>query len=376
MSHRGMSPRGADPMMTTRATLSLPQILAAAVCLASPALGNEGRKDLVHWRSQTFAPGDWPVNLPERARVRVDEWAEWASSAGYRIDVDDSARVLHLCLAKFNKSVGREADLVDGTLAAIDDLLGTPAPAPTSAGTVETPVVVLVRLDDADDYVGLLEHVALQRPGDRAFLRAAESLPGVRLWKPSLSAWIEDDLGREEWRADNELVHQLATMLVRARYGEVPHWLETGVAWKAELEVCRSIYCFPGRDGFVSVAEHKGWESALKKDLAKRAEDLTAEDFDAWQRSTWDERHAPLAWGMVTFLAEHRPGRLGPILQDLGSYQGALVKSVSESANAQERPRTAASVQHQVFQRRAGDDVYAECTRFLRTGSRYRPSRR
>jgi len=362
-------------MTTTRVTLSLPP-LVAALCLAGPAAGNEPRQDLVHWRNETFAPGDWPLGLPERARARIDEWAEWAGAAGYRIDVDDSARVLHLCLAKFNKSVGRESDLVDGTLAAIDELLGTATPAPTSGRAAETPVVVLVRAHDADDYTDLLQHVARRRPQDLVFLRAAESLPGVRLWKPSVSVWIDDDLEREEWRADNELVHQLATMLVRARYGEVPHWLEAGVAWNAELAVCRSIYCFPGRSGFVSAGEHKGWESALKKDVAKLEGNLAPEDFDAWQRGAWDERHAPLAWGMVTFLAEHRPGRLGPILQDLGSYQAALVKSVSQSANSQERPHTAVSVQQQAFRRWAGEDVYAECTRFLRAGSRYRPARR
>lgn len=364
----------------THMTLLASPLLAVAL-LSAPAFGSEPNlKNYVHWQQHDFEPGDWPEDLPATARARVEEWSGWARQAGYRMDLDPSGRVLMLCQSKFNRSVRREMQLVEETVEVFDELAGGALPRPTSGPQAKpTEVAVVVRVRNQADMESLLTHVGGEHPYLQPWVRENLDTIGARFWEPSVAAWIEVDLDRDEWRPENELVHQTATMLLRERFGTVPAWLEAGVAWNVELEVCRTIYAFPGRAGFVGVEEHKGWESALKRTLRKQDEVvLSAGHFDAWTPGTYDDHQAGLAWGMVAFLGEHRPASLGAILSDLGDFHAASSIETRADGSWIKLPEfvVPASVQKQIFRRWAGDDVYEECTAFLREGSRYRPSRR
>lgn len=364
----------------THMTLLASPLLAAALLSAPAPEAEPSLENFVHWQKYDFEPGEWPEGLPAAARTRIEEWAGWARQAGYRMDLDPSGRVLMLCRAKYNRSVRRELQHVEETVEVFDELVGAATPRPTAGARPDVPeVAVVVRVRDSEDMESFLTHVAGENPYLQPWVHRNLGTTGARFWEPSVAAWLEVDRDRGEWRPENELVHQTATMLLRERFGTVPSWLEAGVAWNVELETCRSIYAFPGRAGFVGVEEHKGWESAMKSALREQDElVLSAEDFDAWTPGAYDDHQAGLAWGMVAFLGEHRPGTLGAILADLGDFHAEGSIETRADGSWIKLPEFAVPVsdQGQIFERWAGDDVYAECTEFLRKGSRYRPSRR
>ena len=357
--------------------------LLAAAALGSPtapAVPTGADSDFVHWRHYNFQPGEWPEGLPGEARTRIEQWAGWAEENGFRMDVDPTGRVLMLCEAKRNRTVRRELDLIEKTLDAFDGLVGKELPMPTADWNEPADeVAVIVRVRDMDSMQSFVGHVASRHPYLQTWAKGNPDTMGARFWEPSVAAWIEVGLDRDEWRAENELVHQTATMLTRERFGTLPSWLEAGLAWNVELEVCRSIYSFPGRSGFVSIQEHKGWASSLKRTFQRNDEmTLVAENFDAWTPGVYDAHQAGIAWGMVAFLQEYRPDCIGSILTELGEcYESGSV--VTRDDGSWERiPEfcVSAEVQSEIFKCWAGEDVYEECTEYLRQGSRYRPKAR
>lgn len=343
----------------------------------------------VRWQRKTFAAGAWPVELSDAGRELIATWTPLAQALDYRMDLDPHLRVLCLASARHHRSVRRENDLVRGTLETFDGWMPRPegaAPEGEASDEVlptaqDEPPVVLVRVRDREDLRVLLAYLGERYPHLSEWVKGADEMSGFLLREPVLAAWLERcaDTGGSEWQPRNELVNRLANCLAYARFGEAPHWLVQGVAWNVELEVTHSIHSFPHRDGFVGSGEHRGWGAPLRKTFrAQGGRRLSVEDLADWERDTYDDERAALAWGTVRFLVQHHSASLGPILRDLGVYHDRHAKLHREDGTWEWDPlfQPPASVQAHVLRRHLDEWFLEECSLYLQKGRRYQGKRR
>lgn len=326
-------------------------------------------ESFVHYQGQSFAPGDWPAGLQADTRAEVMRWAPLARELGYRMDVARNGRVMVLSAREFNRSVRREERLVKRGIAAFDALVVPPTEEgsqPAVEGRKLEECCVLLRMHDRPDYEAALEFLGRTRPYLGPWASGTASQDSFQLRQPNCAAWIERET---KGSTQNQLVHHLASGLVAARYGEPPAWLRRGVAWQVELEVCKSIRTLPGAE------EQRGWSRMLKDTYARREGlSLACADFAALSDEGGAELEAGMAWGLVEFAAEHRPGSLGPILQDLGRYAADHGRVTYEDGRWEPRPgyEIPIGVQAHVLRRHGQQNLFAECTGYFQLGSRYR----
>jgi hypothetical protein len=241
--------------------------------------------------------------------------------------------------------------------------------------------VVLVRVKDPSHYDSLLDQMASSQSYLSGWVSSARGQTGFVSQATQAGAWLEAPPGLEigqVWRSENELVNRLTQLLFYRRFGLQPHWFKISLAWNLEQGVLRSIYSFPGRDEFVGIGEHSGWAPELKSRFKKRKkEPLTFPEFGAWERGKWDMKSAQTSWGLMAFLAQHRPESLAAIAEDLRKYHKdhSIITHPDgrwEIVSGYEVPD---DVQAEIVRRHAGEDYLDEASDFFRTGRRYRPSK-
>ena len=185
--------------------------------------------------------------------------APWAEAHGYALALSEDSRLL----AVIKGPTRNNALLGARVLAAHDELLG--------AREAKTALVIAEIATD-DDFQSLCDALAKALPTYASWFGGVRGSTGFLLPDPGLAAYLAKPKGikPKEWHRENELVHRVAALDLYARYGRLPYWLEAGFAWRAEIELCADVYCFPGRDGFVAVGEHRGWQTALARDAKPR----------------------------------------------------------------------------------------------------------
>ncbi|MCP3920827.1 MAG: hypothetical protein GY711_35315 [bacterium] len=365
---------------------SLPATLAIGLGVALGGVAHTSvpneKQPTVRWQRKVFTADACPAEMPTATRETIEHWSGWAGEYGYRMDLDPNSRVL-LLSADRRRSVHRQTELVKKTLETFDEVTPWVEPSAENRGDVVVPrtgprhdaPIVLFHLQDQEDLAGAVEALAADEPYLAEWVDSAKQAPGFVLERPFVAGFI-DNPGIEEWRPQNELVNRLSHVLALARFGRLPHWLAEGMAWHIELEVTRSIYAFPGRVGFVAISEHKGWTKALHKLYRKRRDaSVDVEELTSWERGTYDDTFAAISWGVVTFLAKHRPGTLSGIAADLGLYRE--MHGVTHHANGTwelvPHYEVPTDVQRTVILRHATVSTLAECMRFFQKGRRYRP---
>jgi len=360
----------------------------AALLLSSSALAVQKDSARVHWNGKSFAPRAMPSHMPAEQRALIGTWAPFAEQMDYRMDLDNSGRVLLLSSNK-HRRVSHEMRLIDRTLDLFDEKLPlTPVPASTGLDDIvlgngaemlrQPEPMVLVRARDRADYWKLTEFVAERHAYLAKWVDDVQDDPGFQLSVPLCGTWLETEHGLEEWRADNELVNRLAHGLLQTRFGQQPQWLAQGVAWYTELEVARSIYAFPSREGFVSIGEHTGWLRPLKKTYSRqKGQDLTLDEVATWARGSYDEECAARSFGLVSFLLEHRSDSLPRIAAELGAYRETFARVPVEGGRWAMDLSYEVPIQAQglTLARHAGEDVMHEATRFFLRGKSYRRPR-
>ncbi|MDA1264289.1 MAG: hypothetical protein O2816_04335 [Planctomycetota bacterium] len=353
--------------------------LLLSLGLGAYAFGGEPSEGLdleddakVHWQDKSFAPGDWPGGIPHDRRAEILRWSPLAKDMGYRMDLTDDGRVLVMSSARFNRSVRREARLVEKTVRSFDELMapqaGSQQPG-AKVGQVRDELCVLLRLHDRGDYESTLDFLARSRPYLGPWAASQRARDSFDLRQPNCSAWIE----RESDRAsENQLVHRLSRCMTYGRYGQAPAWLDRGVAWHMELEVVKSIRTLPGAE------QERGWERMLKDVYGDRdGLVLDCEDFAALTAKSRNEVQAGMACELVGFLAEFHPGAIGPVLHDLGQYDRNHGQVVLEDGRAEAVPgyEIPLTVQAHVLHRHVDGDVFADCTAYFQEGSQFRMPR-
>lgn len=314
----------------------------------------------VLWKGKELDVQSLPADVPEPARECVARWSAWAGANDHRLELDDAGRVL-LVAPSWNPGQRRHRELMEATVKRFDALLPAPerkdepdAPV-TGAGTPPSPdqhpedpegappglerwlrpadegkawgsetraldgeTVALFMLRDVSAYGTLLEQVGRENEHLVEWARAASGFTGFVVEQPLCGAYLLDDPNQEEWNPENELVNRLTQLLVLRRFGQEPYWIVQGIAWCIEQELCGSIYCFPYRQGFVGVEEHKGWDVVLgKRLLARGSGPIEVIEFAEWQRGTYDEHAAKLGWGVIAWLVARKPAELSPWLEEL-----------------------------------------------------------
>jgi hypothetical protein len=170
----------------------------------------------------------------------------------------------------------------------------------------------------------------------------------------------------------------LAQLLLNERHGRLPQWLALGLAWQLESTVCKSVYCFPYRSGFVGKTEHRGWAKELAAMIAARGEEpLAMEQLSGWTRGVWDDAHAALAWGAGAMLADHYDEELPRVLAALAALRDSEGRTTHadgswEGIGNYEIPP---EKQLAILDRELGVDFLVELARFCRLGRNYRRPR-
>lgn len=338
--------------------------------------------------------------LGEKERAQASEWIEWGKHHKYKAVLDESRRVLLLGPIKRKaggkptaspskprkesraeqSAVSRKLELIDATLGRADTLFPMPSEEAPTEGEHETwlaeterdSLPVLIELRDEEDLRSLLARIVESHPYLEPWAGAAAGYSGFTLSRPLIGVWLAQGDGLEEWNPHNELVNRLTRLLLVERYGNVPRWLDLGLAWQAEMSILKRIYCYPERSGFVSVLEHEDWGRALRGLYRERQGAFSLSEIACTRGKELDPDAAYRSWGVAEFLVMRHPDSIRPILSDLA--RDRLVHGRIDEADGTwklvvgyEAP---VSTQEALLRKHVGEDALEELAEFAKKGAK------
>jgi hypothetical protein len=250
----------------------------------------------------------------ESAAQARELWARWIAAEeverAYSSAEVAGARVLVFRPA--GTSASQLAGRSGRTVKAFDAIFAASA---RDASVAPPRTAVLVSLAGPKSFASVTRHLGEAEPRLADWAQSAPSGTGFLLEDPLVAGWLEKVSEIEVWSPENELVNRLARLLTIERFGRQPQWIAQGLAWHVELTVCKDVYCFPYRSGFVSKKEHKSWPAKVAEAMAQRGEaPIRIEELTGWARNTWDEARATLAYAAAAMLAKHYPAELARVL--------------------------------------------------------------
>jgi|GEM_PF-2737201 len=315
------------------------------------------------------------------AATDVEAWEGWVDEAltGRKVEKDYSTMEVadgRVWIA-YPKGASK-SKLKSGaakTVAAFDELFD---PASREEGAPAPRTALLFPLAGRESFAAITTRAAELVPRLGGWAQAAPKGVGFLLDEPLVAGWLLHVPENEVWSVENELANRLARLLTIERFGRQPHWLAQGLAWQLEIEVCKDVYCFPYRQGFVSKKEHRSWPRRLPELMEARGErPLAAADLFGWPRNSWDEARAFLAWGAARLLAKHYPEELARILvayRELREKDGRMT-STDGSWTVIPDYEIPADEGLAILDRETGVDFLAELERFTRKPKTYRRPR-
>ena len=335
------------------------------------------------WRDRAWSLSEAAAELPERTRAELAVWGPWCLANGYRALLVDDGSALVVASSK-RRDLAQLALRCAAVTQAVDRIAPRPERDPgetfreASWGVGQfvpdgSPATVAV-LEQEPDFAAVLSVMVALKPflADRlpkeqrpATFHSGEATSGALLAEP---AGIE--LGTV-WRPENEVANRLARLVLQRRFGSLPYWLEMGIAWNVEQEVVGDIYSFPGRDEFVSVADHAGWKNELKRRFSKRRKQpLELAEVTGWTSHAWDGEVAAIAWGFGRFLAAQDPAAVSAALEELrlDKKEGSVRTHADGSWEMVVGYHTSTERQHEVLARHLGDDFLTRASECFRSG--------
>lgn len=381
----------------------------------APIVGAASLGDLeVQWKGKAHSLADLESKLEDAQSpgvlAKLHEYADWILENEYMVALSKDARVILVTPSKRDNK--RCLKLVEETLKSFDGLMAPPERGSTREATVDSsedagdgddifadafgPVdigdeglhvpdsepVMVFEVSKEEQYRELLTGVGNDHPRMEDWARSVASEPGFAEEQLAAAAWQAAPDGFElgdVWRPENELVNRLARLLLHRSYGVQPTWLRVATAWRVEMEVQGDIYCFPYRKEFVGIGDHGGWSPNIKTQFKKRKKDpLKPEEFATWQRNTWDEDKAHLSWGVVEYLAKHKPESLPAIAEEFRLLFNSGFRTTFGDGTWKTDPRYEVPVEKQteVLQSHAGEDFLEETSEFFRKWKSYKPKKK
>ena len=367
-----------------------------------------------HWRGARHPVEPPAEGLSAEAAEALAGWGPWAQEQGLELHLDDDGRVLFVADGPGRGSL----ELIDRTTAFFDrhlpaperedeeqaggagagaggggfepipedpesggigtslaDALNGGAPKPATSwgatgGALDRDTIVILAIDTSQ-YAALIEHLVEREPSLAAWAPAARASAGFVLESPPVGAWVSDVIAQEEWDPDGELVHRLTDLLLMRRFGRQPYWVAQGIAWAAEMELRKGIWCYPFRDEFVYTVEHGAWptdvRNRVKRDFKK--ESLGIADISGLKRGGWNGQAARMAYATMAWMLEHHHEELVAVLEDLRlTYEQ---KSRVDLGGGSWERNTAYEVDpaevERILYEHLGDDVFDELTAGLKT---------
>ncbi len=261
------------------------------------------------------------------------------------------------------------------TVSAFDKLF---PPDEREAGAKPRRTAVLFPIAGPKSFASITGHLGRKVPRLAGWAEAAPRGVGFLLEDPLVAGWLMKVPTSEVWNPENELVNRLARLLIIERYGRLPHWLAQGLAWEFELRVCKDVYCFPFRTGFVSKKEHKSWPMRLPAAMTARGEkQVTVEGLSGWPRNTWNEELAVLSWGAAALLVGHYDEELPRVFAAYAAVRFAEGRTTAPDGSWEWIPdyEIPPAKELEILNRELGVDFNAELTRFARKPKGYRRPR-
>lgn len=382
-------------------------LLAALPCLAVPQA--RAAEVEVRWRGKAYAESKLPEEAGPGARAALRAWADVGRGEGWRFDLDEGGRILLVTQARGSKApaylklLQRVVGEFEGALPApprptADPAPSAPAPPPdvipedpeqdpiepiggplageerwsftwgAAERVFDQDTLVLFVLRDESGVEPILNRLVELQPYLAGWLPSARQLAGWNLERPLVGLCYESPSGVEEWNVENEIAHRGAELLALRRFGPLPAWLLQGFGWSVEMRLLKSIYCFPGRTGFVWATEHTSWPADVRQRFTGREDEpLTIHALTALPRGSYQEQAAPLAWAFVEYLRqEHAPAL--PRLADALRQRRDVDDRTDHGDGTWSRDpayRMADAVQESVLREACGPEVLVRAPRFL-----------
>lgn len=357
----------------------------------------------VLWKGKKYDFDELPAELTPAARKAVLGWARWADLNDCGLALTDDQRVL--LIQNERRKPKKAFKSIEETAAIVDDLLPVPerpdeertlgvdgasAPVHNEDGSwswswedgvaaLETDTAVILQLRGENDQVEAVEKLARDFEYLRDWGEYARQLVGFSLERPLCAAWLETAAGQEEWEPEHELINRVSQLLVLRRFGQLPFWLQQGLAWHVEWEVKEAIYCYPYRAEFVYASEHRAWPTLLRQEFkGGKREPLELGEVADWKRGVFDRPSARKAFGFARFIAQHHPESFSPILEDLRLFRDEHGRVTQANGNwtrivGYEVPE---ADQHRIFAEHLGEDYLDEASEYFAKGKSYRPPSR
>ena len=311
--------------------LLLPCLLLS---LSSLCGGQGDGKGTLLWQGATHVLDLNALELPEGigpdAAVSIRKWLPRVAAADLELALTED----QVFLVGVEKDAGEAIETVQRASTSIRQLLPPRDRSSTSSGRIriEHPdgsweeywdntleelgrgTGVLLEVREGDAYASILQALVEDNPDLGEWSRIAGQQYGFMIPRPLSAAWIAGGRLNEEWKAESELVHRTVALYLSREYGEVPFWLQLGICWHLETELCGGVWCYPYRDGFVWAVEHTDWSRALRNRMKRRrSEPFRLDEVTNLSRRVLVTTEADrpyqdaylLAWGVARSLASN-----------------------------------------------------------------------
>lgn len=338
------------------ALLAAPLLMAAKTGMDEPT---------VQWRGEARTVKEIEEGAGRQPAKCVGEWAAWAAEREYRLELDDTGRVLILVKAdeKLNK---RRRELIEKAVELIEETLvpevdeeeeekrrsRRPRPIPT---------VTVIQFDNRKDFHSGVARLSRDYKHLAEWAESMKPFSSFLIENPLCTGWTEKEEGAEHYDPANMCANHLSRLLVEARFGRLPHWMKMGFSWHFEYELLGNLYTFPYRQVHLGRVPNEGWDTELRKEFRKRKTPLALAEMAEWESDQFDGDAAARGWGLVRFLVKQYPEQLPEALERLGRLchrKGGRNDPergwVWNEPTAQEQT----AIFHQVF----GSTVFAEAT--------------
>ena len=335
------------------------------------------------WRGKQMTVAEAASELTPTALHELELWSAWCEERGYRAVLDDDGRAL-LIASSSRSDLDRLSERARKAGMLVEHL--APLPQRDPGETFLTPewgrgqhvperdTATVVLVESEADFQSLLAVLESMKPQLAGQLPRHQAVPAFHNAEASMGALLsappDIEIGTV-WRVDNEVVNRLARLLLYRRFGELPYWLELGLAWNVEQGVMGDLYSFPGREEFVSVDDHEGWRKELQREFkARRKEPLRIEELAAWTGPEWSDKAAALAWGMGQFLGTQPSDKVAAALEELRldmKEHGVHVEA-DGSWKMVAGYKTSPARQNEILARHLGDDYLQRASAFFCAG--------
>ena len=224
----------------------------------------------LYWNKSYRLDKNIPENLSGESRDAIARLSKWSREHDYSFSLNNDQSVLYIS----QKQRKNDLKLIEQGLDFLRENYTPPAWTDENGDLttrrlnfegvpLETEIITLVRCETQDDYEAVLDVMAKRFSYLSASASAAKKGSGALFTKPLFGVWITS--AGEMFSPDNEMIHRLAQLYMARTFEEQPYWARVGIGWHTEINVLKTVRCFPYYGAhFVPEQHTAGFDSRLK----------------------------------------------------------------------------------------------------------------